>query len=77
MHGGPSSEAIPPINCAIFLTADKSLKYGARLSPDGKIVVGQVVPFSDIDAENAPENPPKPNAFRALNGKAATRCRRA
>eukprot|EP00435_Cladocopium_sp_Y103_P066521 s184_g28.t1 len=41
---------IPPITCAIFLTADKLLKYGARLSPDGKIVVGQVVPFSDFDA---------------------------
>eukprot|EP00435_Cladocopium_sp_Y103_P036666 s1173_g9.t1 len=41
---------IPPINCAIFLTAAKLLKYGARLSPDGKIVIGQTVPFSDFDA---------------------------
>eukprot|EP00435_Cladocopium_sp_Y103_P059949 s1874_g21.t1 len=41
---------IPSINCAIFLTADKLLKYGARLSPDGRIVIGQIVPFSDFDA---------------------------
>eukprot|EP00435_Cladocopium_sp_Y103_P043177 s557_g12.t1 len=41
---------VPPIKCVIFLTATKLLKYGARLSPDGKIVIVEVIPFSDFDA---------------------------
>eukprot|EP00435_Cladocopium_sp_Y103_P013086 s4359_g3.t1 len=41
---------IKPIRCAIFLSSDKLLKYDARLSPDGKIVIGKVAPFSDFDA---------------------------
>ena len=41
---------VPPINCAIFLNAEKMVKYGARLTPNGEIVVTQVIPFSDFDA---------------------------
>eukprot|EP00435_Cladocopium_sp_Y103_P024435 s3768_g6.t1 len=41
---------IPPINCAIFLSYDKLLKYNARIGADGKIVIGEMIPFSDFDA---------------------------